>query len=143
MIFPDGLYHADPHPGNFLLPDGEHMAVLDCGDVGQLTSRRRRQLEDMVIAVGTRDIDSLVDVVVAMTTPPPDVDMAELRATLELWLDRYLRPQPRPGSRAGPNHRRGPGRRLSRPGPLPSPVPTGTTPSSSASWKPVSLTTTP
>jgi ubiquinone biosynthesis protein len=90
MIFRDGLYHADPHPGNFLLPDGEHMAVLDFGDVGRLTSRRRRQLEDMVIAVGTRDIGSLVDVVVEMTTPPPDVDMAELRASLELWLDRYL-----------------------------------------------------
>jgi ubiquinone biosynthesis protein len=66
------------------------MAVLDFGDVGRLTSRRRRQLEDMVIAVGTRDIGSLVDVVVEMTTPPPDVDMAELRASLELWLDRYL-----------------------------------------------------
>jgi ubiquinone biosynthesis protein len=90
MIFRDGIYHADPHPGNFLLPDGEHVAVLDFGDVGRLTSQRRRQLEDMVIAVGTRDVDSLVDVVVEMTTPPPAVDMAELRASIELWLDRYL-----------------------------------------------------
>ena len=23
MIFRDGLYHADPHPGNFLLPDDD------------------------------------------------------------------------------------------------------------------------
>ena len=54
MIFRDGLYHADPHPGNFLLPDGEHMAILDFGDVGRLTNQRRRQLETMVIAIGTR-----------------------------------------------------------------------------------------
>ena len=90
MIFRDGLYHADPHPGNFLLPDGDHMAILDFGDVGRLTSQRRRQLENLVIAVGTRDDDSVVDVIVEMTTPPPGVDMAELRASIELWLDRYL-----------------------------------------------------
>jgi ubiquinone biosynthesis protein len=90
MIFRDGLYHADPHPGNFLLPDSSHFAILDFGDVGRVTSQRKRQLEDMVIAVGARDVDSLVDVVVEMTTPPPGVDMAGLRSSLELWLDRYL-----------------------------------------------------
>ncbi len=90
MIFRDGLYHADPHPGNFLLPDGQHLAILDFGDVGRVTSQRRRQLESMVIAIGTRDVDSLVDVVLEMTTPPPGVDMAELRASIELWLNRYL-----------------------------------------------------
>ena len=37
MIFRDSLYHADPHPGNFLLPDSTHMAILDFGDVGRLT----------------------------------------------------------------------------------------------------------
>jgi len=90
MIFRDSLYHADPHPGNFLLPDAEHVAILDFGDVGRVTSQRRLQLETMVIAVGTRDVDSLVDVVLEMTTPPPGVDLVELRASIELWLNRYL-----------------------------------------------------
>ncbi|HXR22060.1 MAG TPA: hypothetical protein VN786_05855 [Acidimicrobiales bacterium] len=44
----------------------------------------------MVIAIGTRDVDSLVDVVLEMTTPPPGLDLAELRASIELWLNRYL-----------------------------------------------------
>ncbi len=90
MIFRDGVYHADPHPGNFLLPDDEHMALLDFGDVGRLSSLRRGQLETMVIAIGTRDIDSLVDVVLEITTPPPSVDLSDLRPTIELWLNRYL-----------------------------------------------------
>jgi ubiquinone biosynthesis protein len=90
MIFRDGLYHADPHPGNFLLPDGEHLALLDFGDVGRLSSQRRQQLETMVIAVGTRDVDSLIDIVVELTTPPPDVDLVRLRASIETWLTRYL-----------------------------------------------------
>jgi ubiquinone biosynthesis protein len=90
MIFRDSLYHADPHPGNFLLPDGSHIAILDFGDVGRLSSMRKRQLEDMVIAVGTHDVDSLIDVIVEMTTPPPTVDMNDLRSSIEAWLDRYL-----------------------------------------------------
>jgi ubiquinone biosynthesis protein len=90
MIFRDGIYHADPHPGNFLLPDGEHLALLDFGDVGRLTSERRRQLETMLIAMATRDVESFIDVVLDMTTPPPGVDIGELRAGIELWLDRHL-----------------------------------------------------
>jgi ubiquinone biosynthesis protein len=90
MIFRDSLYHAEPHPGNFLLPDSSHMAILDFGDVGRLTSLRKRQLETMVIAVGTHDVDSLVDVIIEMTTPPPSVDLAALRSAIEAWLNRYL-----------------------------------------------------
>jgi ubiquinone biosynthesis protein len=90
MIFRDGLYHADPHPGNFLLPDAEHMAILDFGDVGRLSSVRRRQLETMVIAIGTNDVDSLVDVVLELTAPPPGIDIRELRSSIETWINRYL-----------------------------------------------------
>jgi ubiquinone biosynthesis protein len=90
MIFRDGLYHADPHPGNFLIPDGTHVAILDFGDVGRLSSSRRLQLENLVIAVGTRDVEALIDVFVELTSPPPTVDLRELRADVEAWLNRYL-----------------------------------------------------
>jgi ubiquinone biosynthesis protein len=90
MIFRDGVFHADPHPGNFLLPDGQHMVILDFGDVGRLSAQRREQLESLVIAVGTHDVDALVDIVVELTTPPPDVDMPALRNAIETWLNRYL-----------------------------------------------------
>ena len=42
MIFRDGIYHADPHPGIFWLPDGSPLAILDFGDVGRVTGQRRR-----------------------------------------------------------------------------------------------------
>jgi ubiquinone biosynthesis protein len=90
MIFRDGLYHADPHPGNFLIPDATHLAILDFGDVGRVTDARRLELENLVISVGTRDIDALIDVVVEMTSPPPATDMRALRADIEAWVNRYL-----------------------------------------------------
>ena len=90
MIFRDSLYHADPQPGNLLLPDGTHIAILDFGDVGRISSMRRRQLEDLVIAAGTNDIDGFIDVVVEITTPPPTVDMNKLRSQIDVWLNHYL-----------------------------------------------------
>ncbi len=90
MIFRDSLYHADPQPGNLLLPDGTHIAILDFGDVGRISSMRRRQLEDLVIAAGTNDVDGFIDVVVEITTPPPTVDMNKLRSQIDVWLNHYL-----------------------------------------------------
>jgi len=90
MIFRDGIYHADPHPGNFLLPDSEHLAILDFGDVGRVSDLRRRQLESMVIATGTQDVDALTDIIVEMTTPPADIDVDHLRDEIDTWLNRYL-----------------------------------------------------
>jgi hypothetical protein len=41
MIFVDGFFHADPHPGNLLLlPDGR-LGLIDCGMVGRLSEARR------------------------------------------------------------------------------------------------------
>jgi ubiquinone biosynthesis protein len=90
MIFRDSLYHADPQPGNLLIPDDTHIAILDFGDVGRISSMRRRQLEDLVIAAGTNDVDGFIDVVIEITTPPPTVDMNKLRSQIDVWLNRYL-----------------------------------------------------
>ena len=63
MIFRDSLFHADPHPGNFLLLEGRRIGILDFGDVGYVSAPRRAQLEDLVIAVGTRNVDELIDTI--------------------------------------------------------------------------------
>ncbi len=90
MIFRDSLFHADPHPGNFLLLDGHRLGILDFGDVGYVSAQRREQLEELVIAAGTRNVDELTDTILEMTTPPADVNVTQLRADLDIWLRRYF-----------------------------------------------------
>ena len=90
MVFRDGVYHADPHPGNFLLLDGQHLAILDFGDVGHLSGPRKTQLEALLMAVGSRDVDEITDIVIDLTHAPADIDTDRLSGQLETWLSRYL-----------------------------------------------------
>ena len=89
MVFRDGIYHADPHPGKFLLPDGQHLAILDFGDVGRLTGARKAQVKDLLLAVGSRDVDELTDIVID-THAPADLDVDRLNGQIGTWLNRYL-----------------------------------------------------
>jgi len=88
MVFRDGVYHADPHPGNFLLPDGQHLAILDFGDIGHLSGPRKNQLEALLMAVGSRDVDEITDIVIDITHAPADIDTDRLSGQLETWLSR-------------------------------------------------------
>ena len=51
MIFEEGLFHADPHPGNVLvLPDGQ-LSLLDFGMTGELDEPMRESLTLLLEAV--------------------------------------------------------------------------------------------
>ena len=44
QILVDGVFHADPHPGNVFLTDDERIALLDLGMVARLIGKFPRQL---------------------------------------------------------------------------------------------------
>ncbi|MBC13008.1 MAG: hypothetical protein CMM85_08580 [Rhodothermaceae bacterium] len=61
MIFRDGLYHADPHPGNLLVrpdlaaPGGFELVFLDFGAVARLLPEMRTGLAEMIAGVLARN----------------------------------------------------------------------------------------
>jgi predicted unusual protein kinase regulating ubiquinone biosynthesis (AarF/ABC1/UbiB family) len=60
MIFIDGVYHADPHPGNLLVsPDGS-LILLDFGAVAQLSTEMREGIPEFLEAVLRRDTQRLI-----------------------------------------------------------------------------------
>ncbi len=60
MIFVDGVYHADPHPGNVLVrPDGA-IVLLDFGAVAELSPKMREGIPEFLEGVLRRDTDRLV-----------------------------------------------------------------------------------
>lgn len=90
MIFEHGFYHADPHPGNFLIADAEHLALLDFGDVGFLSGPRRDDVARLLLAVTTRDVAGLTDVVLQICEPARAVDTHALEGAIDEWLAVYL-----------------------------------------------------
>jgi ubiquinone biosynthesis protein len=60
MIFVDGIYHADPHPGNVLVRHDGAIVLLDFGAVAQLSPQMREGIPEFLEGVLRRDTDRLV-----------------------------------------------------------------------------------
>lgn len=56
-----GMFHADPHPGNFLVREDGTIGILDFGMVGMIDDRLRERLLLLALAVSDRDSTRLVD----------------------------------------------------------------------------------
>ncbi len=55
MIFVDGHYHADPHPGNVLVRADGTIVLLDFGAVAELSATMRKGIPDVIVALIKRD----------------------------------------------------------------------------------------
>jgi predicted unusual protein kinase regulating ubiquinone biosynthesis (AarF/ABC1/UbiB family) len=93
QIFVEGFFHADPHPGNlFVQPrdgaGGWRLVFVDFGMVGRLTPQAKAGLRDLVIAVGTRDLDRLMQGYQTLGVLLPGADLARLRQAQQALFDR-------------------------------------------------------
>ncbi len=89
MIFTHGFYHADPHPGNFLLLDGNVIGLLDFGMVGEIDEPLREYIEELLLALANRDGAHLTSVVTRISAAPGDLDVAALGLDLADFLAHY------------------------------------------------------
>jgi ubiquinone biosynthesis protein len=64
MMLEDGFFHADPHPGNFIVLPGDRIAMLDFGMVGRLTPTRRDQLIRLIRCVILQEPDNASTVLI-------------------------------------------------------------------------------
>jgi ubiquinone biosynthesis protein len=90
MIFRDGMFHADPHPGNFIVPDAGHLAILDFGDVGYLTPSRRLDFQALLLAISERDAGDFTHALMAVTRASVEVDEDVVLGDVEEWMQRWL-----------------------------------------------------
>lgn len=88
MIFEDGFFHADPHPGNFFVEPAGQLGIIDFGMVGEVDERLREQLGILLAALARTDSDRITDAVLSVSTARTPVDRARLRADLAALVAR-------------------------------------------------------
>jgi ubiquinone biosynthesis protein len=89
MIFRDGFYHADPHPGNLLVLPGKVLGLIDVGMVGRLEDRTREAFTTALLAAINLDVEGLTDVVMRLATVPAELDRESFRAEVNEFLSDY------------------------------------------------------
>jgi predicted unusual protein kinase regulating ubiquinone biosynthesis (AarF/ABC1/UbiB family) len=65
----DGLFHADPHPGNVFVTDDDQIALLDLGMIGRVTQTFQDNLLRLLLAISEGRGDTAAEAAVRMGEP--------------------------------------------------------------------------
>lgn len=85
----DGFFHADPHPGNLFYLDDGRIALIDCGMVGQMNSRTRALLTEIVLAIINSDAQRCSQLSLQLAEPLQPIDLVRLEKDYERLMRRY------------------------------------------------------
>jgi ubiquinone biosynthesis protein len=110
-VLDDGLFHADPHPGNFVImpqkrevsafeesavdvnpadePAGIVIGAMDFGMVGYVSRIDQANMVHAYLLASRMDARGLVEMMVRIGAVHPGVDENDLRRNLERILNRY------------------------------------------------------
>ncbi len=88
-VLEDGFFHADPHPGNFVVMEGEVIGAMDFGMVGHLSQRTRNDLSRLYVAAIQMDEESIVDQMIRMGVVGGSTDRKQLQRDLNRLLRKY------------------------------------------------------
>ncbi len=84
----DGLFHADPHPGNFYVLPGNGIAMLDFGMVGKLSHHRREQMIRLVRSIIFQETDVAASVLIEWSNSP-NIDTEALASECADLIEQY------------------------------------------------------
>ncbi len=79
MMLVDGIFHADPHPGNLLVDREGRVVLLDFGMVLSVEKDTRRRIIGTVLAAGRGDVDGVINGFYELGILDPDVDRGTVR----------------------------------------------------------------
>ena len=92
----DGVYHADPHPGNVMLLADGRLGLIDFGATGRLDALQQTALRDMMAGISRRDADVVAQAVLEVATLRRGVDVADFEKALARFMVQFLAPGTQP-----------------------------------------------
>jgi len=93
MVFVDGYFHADLHPGNIFVSDKGELLLVDFGIVGRLEMQSRVYLADMMLAFLNQDYKRAAEVHIEAGYVPYDTNVSAFEDALrEIAVPIFNRP---------------------------------------------------
>ncbi|HKC64366.1 MAG TPA: AarF/UbiB family protein [Pyrinomonadaceae bacterium] len=69
QILIDGIFHADPHPGNVFLTDDNRIALIDLGMVGRITPQSQENILQLLLAISEGRGDEAAAITIKLGEP--------------------------------------------------------------------------
>jgi len=86
MIIEDGVFHADPHPGNLAVRDDGAIIFYDFGMSGRVDEFVQDKIIQFYVAVANQDIEGILDTLIELGTLSPEADRATMAEVMELAI---------------------------------------------------------
>ncbi len=94
----DGVFHADPHPGNVMVLTDGRLALIDFGAASRLDAMQQASLREMMLAISRRDASQLRQAVLEVATLRRRFDDDQLERALARFMARRLGPGAAPSA---------------------------------------------
>lgn len=79
MVFVDGFFHGDLHPGNLLAQPNSEIALLDFGLVIRMSSRTKEHLAGLLLCLAREDYDAMVMHYLEMADPASNLNISKFQ----------------------------------------------------------------
>lgn len=89
MLYVDGFFHGDPHPGNMLIVGRSKIAFLDLGMIGQFNKEVMRNMFLYLYYLVMREYDIATKYIVNLTQPGPKADVESFRKEMQEVITRW------------------------------------------------------
>ncbi|PWC06501.1 ABC1 kinase family protein [Mycetocola zhujimingii] len=89
MVFVDGFFHADPHPGNLFIETDGRIGLIDFGMVGSIDEKMRDHLVSLFSALLQGDPDHIASAVLTVASSSAHVNRPQLRRDFAHFMTLY------------------------------------------------------
>lgn len=89
QIVVDGIFHADPHPGNIFITDDRRLALFDFGMVGRFDAGEKDSIINLLLAFAARQGRRVADAYLDMIEVPAGFNRRLFERQVSNFVSRY------------------------------------------------------